>query len=252
MRLFKILEKESNKKFIKKSNEYKFYIENRNLLDKNSFFQKYYNCNDIFDIICANMVIESIKNKEQLDKIIEEEYITSTERRLDNIKDEIAGKILEFPYLKVNNSKIYILFFNINTNNIYAVHSEKMVQEPYVNLANNYDAFISDPFANYGVDAFDSLFTRLVRIDECETSVAFYHYDMNAIFIINRQGGLDNIIYLFDKNIKKPKYGHIVERIRPVIKAYFNGNLNDFIYYLYRNELISYYVFRKICKDKNL
>ena len=51
---------------------------------------------------------------------------------------------------------------------------------------------------------------------------------------------------------KHPKFNHIVERIKPVIKAYFDGNLNDFIYLLYKNELISYYVFRKICKEKNL
>jgi hypothetical protein len=252
MRLFKILEHERNKKNIHKSDEYKFYLENRSLLNRNSVFSKYYNVEDIYDVICANLVIQSIMNKDKLDQIIEEEYLSSSERRLDNIKQEINERIIDLPYLNFNNAKIYILFFNTNTNDIYSSHSEKMSIEPYVNLQSNYLPFITDPLATYGVDIFESLFTKLVRIDECATTVAFYHYDFNAILMINRQGGLDNIIYLFDKNIKRPKLNHIVERIRPVIKAYFDGNLNDFIYLLYKNELISYYVFRKICKEKNL
>ena len=252
MRLFKILEKERNKRNIHKSDEFKFYIENRSLLNRNPNFIKYLEVNDIYDIICANIIIQSIKNKDKLDQIIEEEYLASDERRVENIKEEINERIIDLPYLLFNNVKVYILFFNVNTNEIYSKHNEKMSQEPYVNLQLNYVPFMTDPFATYGVEIFESLFTKLVRIDECATTVAFYHYDLNAIFMINRQGGIDNIIYLFDENIKKPKYGHMVERIKPVIKAYFDGNLNDFIYLLFKNELISYYVFRKICKEKNL
>jgi hypothetical protein len=252
MRLFKILEKERNKKYIHKSDEYKFYLENRYLLNRDPNFVKYFDVSDIYGVICANMIIQSIMNKDKLDQIIEEEYLSRGERRIENIKQEINERIIDLPYLKFNNTKIYILFFNLNTNEIYSSNSEKMSQEPYVNLQSNYVPFIIDPFATYGVEMFESLFTKLVRIDECMTTVAFYHYDLNAILMINRQGGIDNIIYLFDKNIKRPKYGHIVERIKPVIKAYFDGNLNDFIYLLYKNELISYYVFRKICKEKNL
>lgn len=252
MRLFKILEKEKNKKSIKHSDEMKFYLENRSLLNKNPNFDKYIDCSDIFDILCANIIISSIQNKAKLDNIIEEEYLSSTSRSLINIKEEIKDKILDLPYLKIKDIKVYVPIFNVSTNYVYSINNEKMTEEPYVNLRDNYNAFLIDPFATYGVDLFDSMFTKLVRIEECPTAVAFYHFDFNAIFIINRQGGLDNIIYLFDKKLRHPKTNRIVERIRPVINAYFDGRLNDFIYLLYKNELISYSVFRKICKEKGI
>jgi len=252
MKLFKILEKESNKKKIRKSDDYKFFNENKFELNKNPYFEKYGEVSNIFDVICSNIVICGLQNKEKLDKIIEEEYFASGERKIENIKNEINERIIDLPYLKVQNIKVYIPFFNINTNAIYSLRSEQMSNEPYVNLAENYSAFLTDPFTTYGVDIFDFLSTKLVRIDECATAVAFYHFDFNAIFIINRQGSLDNVIYLFDRNIKHPNFNHIVDRIRPVIKAYFDGNLNDFIYLLYKNSLISYNTFRKICKEKKL
>ena len=252
MKLFKILEKECNKKKINRSEEYKFYNANKYELSKNSFFQEYTEASDVFDIIRANIVIWGIKNKEELDKIIDEEYFAVAERKVESIKQEINDRSLDLPYLKVRNIKVFIPFFNLNTNAIYSVNNEKMSEEPYINLADNYNAFLTDPFTTYGVDIFDFLSTKLVRILESGTAVAFYHFDFNVIFIINRQGSLDNTIYLFDKRIKKPNYSHIVERIRPLIQAYFDGNLNDFIYLLYKNEFISYKVFRKICKEKKL
>ena len=252
MKLFKILEKECNKTKINRSEEYKFYSANKFELNKNSYFEEYTEARDVFDIICANIVIWGIKNKETLDKIIDEEYFSVSERKIENIKKEINDRALDLPYFKIRNIKVYIPFFNLNTNAIYSINSEKMSEEPYINLADNYNAFLTNPFTTYGVDIFDFLSTKLVRILESSTAVAFYHFDFNVIFIINRQGSLDNTIYLFDKKIKKPNYSHIVERIKPVVQAYFDGNLNDFIYLLYKNELISFKVFRKICKEKKL
>lgn len=252
MKLFKILEKQSNKKKITHSEEYKFFYQNRYELSKHTYFVKYNDVHDIFDIICSNIVIHGIKNKEILDKVIEEEYFASSERKIENIKQEIDDRILDLPFLRVNKIKVYIPFFNLNTNIIYSVKNEMMSQEPYINLSSNYEPFLTNPFYTYGVAIFDFLSTKLVRIMESETAVAFYHFDFNAIFIINNQGSLDNIIYLFDKKIKKPNVSHIVERMKPVIQAYFDGNLNDFIYLLYKNEFISYKVFRKICKEKKL
>ena len=99
MRLFKILEHERNKKNIHKIDEYKFYIENRSLLNRNSVFLKYYNVEDAYDVICANLVIQSIINKDKLDQIIEEEYISSSERRIENIKQEINERIIDLPFV---------------------------------------------------------------------------------------------------------------------------------------------------------
>ena len=89
MKLFKILEKESNKKKIRKSDDYKFFNENKFELNKNPYFEKYGEVSNIFDVICSNIVICGLQNKEKLDKIIEEEYFASGERKIENIKNEI-------------------------------------------------------------------------------------------------------------------------------------------------------------------
>ena len=119
-------------------------------------------------------------------------------------------------------------------------------------MAKKYDSFIIDPFESYNVDLFSSLFTQLVKIDESFTSVAFYHYDFNAIVIINKQGTVDNVIYLFDKYMKNPHKYNIIDKVKPLVQAYYNNDFNHFVYLLYKNDLISYHVFRNICKTSKL
>lgn len=252
MKIFKELEKARNKKRIKNADEYKFYQEHKTLLSQNAYFDKYNECTQLFDIICANIVINGIINKNTLDNLIEEEYFDNKNENVELIKQNIKEKTLDLPYAKINDLKIYIPFFDYSTNEVYSNNNEKMFQEPYIYLRENFKPFLCNPFLYYGVDLFNSLFTKLIMVDESATCVAYYHYDFDAIFVINRQGGLDNTIFLFDKRLKKPKRSNIVERIRPLIKSYFDGNINDFIYLLYKNELISYKVFRKICNGKKL
>jgi len=253
MKVYKILEKEQNKHVIRNTDEYRFYMDNKFLLKELPFFEKFLETSNLFDIIRANMLILAIQNKNKLDRIIDDEYGFDMSRR-GIIKDKnlVVNKVLDLPYLKYNGFKIYIPFFNVATNYVYSSDNMKMYKEPYSNLFDQYAPFLVNPFTTYGIDLFDSLFTKLVRIDENSTSVAFYDFDFNVIIIINRQGSLDNIIYLFDKHLKKPNKSKIVERIQPIIKAYYSNNLNDFIYLLYKNELISYTVFRKLCKGKYL
>ena len=127
-----------------------------------------------------------------------------------------------------------------------------MSDYPYIELNKKFEPFLVDPFSTYATNLFSSLFTQLVKVDESKTSVAFYHYDFNAIFIINRQGTLDNIIYLFDKYLKNPHKFNVIERVKPLVKAYYNNDLLEFVNILYKNGFVSYLVFRKICKVKKI
>lgn len=252
MRIFELLNKYKNKKRFNQSNDYTFFNKNKNLLIKYHLHEDLYNSNEPFDIISANIVIHGIKNKIALDKIIEEEYLFKSERQLINIKRNIQDKIIDLPYYNYLNYKIYIPFFNLNTNITYIEENEKMNEMPYINLINNYQTFLINCFYDYGGEIFNSFFTRLIKIREDATSIAFYHFDFDAIFIINKQGSLDNVIYLFDKYLKKVNKNHIIERIKPLIDAYYEGRINDFIYILYRNNLISFNLFRKICKANKI
>lgn len=250
--IFKILKEERNKSQIKKSEEYVFYNKFKGMLKSNSAFTKYLDVENDFDVIKANIIIRSIINKDELDSIINDEYVSSQNEDVCRIKMRINEKISDLPYISYDELKVYVPFFNKSTNLIYSKENEKIFSYPYVDLARKYDSFIVDPFETYNIDLFQSLFTQLVKIDESFTSVAFYHYDFNAIIIINRQGTLDNIIYLFDKYMTNPHKYNIIQKVKPLVNAYYNNDLSHFIYLLYKNDLISYYVFRKICKSNNI
>lgn len=250
--IFKILEKERNNRNFRKSEEVEFFQKYYNLLKDDSYFSKYADRDNFFDVIRANIIIKSIINKNTLDNIIEEEHINSRKNSKEDMLDNIRERSTGLPYIKYNGYKVFITFFNKVTNEIYSHSTDKFGLVPYDTIIRKYGQFVVDPFENYKIDVFDSLFTKFVKIDEDPTAVAFYHYDLNTIFIINRQGSLDNAIYLFDRHIKKANKEHLLERIKPAISAYFNTNLTDFIFNLYNNQLISYHVFRKLCKCKNL
>lgn len=250
--LFDILEKERNKKYYKYSEEISFFNKFKGMLKINPYFLKYLDCENDFDIIKANIIIKAIINKEELDKIIEDTYLKYDKSSINEIKDLIKEQVSDLPYIDYENFKVYIPFFNKATNFVYSVENEKKKEFPYIDLTKKYEPFLVEPFETYSVDLFNSLFTQLVKIDESRTSTAFYHYDFNAIFIINRQGTLDNIIYLFDKYLKNPHKYNIIERIKPLTRAYYNNDLAEFVNLLYKNGFVSYYVFRKICKVKKI
>lgn len=249
--IFNTLFNQRNKEFLLKSNEYKFYIENKSILSSNKYFEKYDEISNDFDVIKANIIIRALLNKNYFDLILTEEknknYIDQ-----EYAKEVLKERLIELPYIKYNNLNIYIPFFNRQTNEIYSNEFEKMNDLPYSDISINYDEFIIDPFETYSFDLFDSTFSELVKIEEDNSSAAFFHYELNCIFIINKQGSLDCEIHLFDKHIDHPQFGEILERIIPLIHAYYSNNMMDFVYLLLKNNFISYLVFRKICKGKNL
>ena len=247
-KIYNILKQERNKKGLSSCNEMTFYRKFRGMLKSNPIFFKYADIDNDFDIIKANIIIKSIINKDELDSVINDMYIANANVSVESIKDDIKEKTSDLPYIAYDNFKIFVPFFNKATNIIYSNESEKMFQYPYVELFKKFEPFFIDPFETYNIDLFSSLFTQLVKIHESNTAVAFYHYDFNAIFIISKQGTLDNIIYLFDRHMKNPHKYNIIEKVRPLVQAYFDNDLSLFIYLLYKNDLVSYYVFRKICK----
>jgi len=250
--LFKELDKEKNNKVIFKSEDYQYFNENKNILKSNTFFNHYLEAKDSFDIIKANIIIEGLKNKEIIDDIIYKEYKLKDELKIEEIKSRIKEKCLDLPCLKLDEYKVFFPFFNQTTNFVYSNNNEKLLENPYKNIMEDYSSFLIDPFETYGANLFDSSFTHLVKVNEDNFTIAFYSYFLSAILIINKQGSLDNIIYLFDKHIKRPNKSRVIERIKPVIEAYYNCNLNEFVYLLFNNELISYKVFKNICKIKNI
>ena len=246
--IYKILESERNKKNSHNNDEYTFFVNNKHFLKENTYFSFYASPLDAFDLIKSNIIIRALKNKEEIEEMI---LSKESDRNID-LKLYIKEKCLDFPSIQYENLKIYFPFFSKITNNVYVNEVERLNDEPYNALFQDYSPFLVNPFDTYGVDLFDSTFTRLIKIDEDLTTVAFYSYYLSAILIINKQGGLDNVIYLFDKHLKHPNRSHIIDRVKALTDSYYKNNIHDFVYTLYKNEFISYKVFKKICKAKKI
>ncbi len=250
--VFEILKKYKNNKFINSSEEVKFYDKYCEVLYDNNNFIKYTEINDLFDIVKSNIIIRSILNKNTIDKIIKEEISNHDFNTVEEIQNNIKNRFFNLPYMKYEDFKIYIPFFNISTNNIYSNEFFKLKEVPYNDLMKKYVYFLIDPFETYKLNIFESNFTELVKIYSDNTSSAYYHFNLRTIFIINDQGFIDNTIHIFDKKMKYVDTTNVIERIKPAIRAYYKNDIAEFIYSLNEEKLISHKVFRKLCKIKKI
>lgn len=244
MSIYELLEKKQRKSSrFRQKEEHSFFMKNRDILNKLPRFAMLYDASDRdFDVMRANIIISAYLNKVAI-----EEEITNVSRYLekdsktDHVKFLLAIKerTIDLPYFVLNKSKIYIPFFSLALNLIYFKEPEKLLTYPYNQLKENFADSAIDPFDIYGPSLYDSLFTRLVKIGTNGKEIAFFHYDTNTIYIVNSQGRLDQKIVLFDRYIKQPNYTHMLERLKPVVEAYFSNSREDFINALYESHFIS-------------
>lgn len=240
--IYTILSKKSkNRKLFTKTEEYLFYVSNKHLLDKlNKFsFVTSGKLSD-FDIIRINILLKAVINK----NIIEQEIISLGQyKKVDTSKfiSTLREKTLDLPYLQDDKSKIFIPIFSRALNHIYMKEPLKLLDYPYNELILDFKESMIDPFDVYGYDLYNSYFTRLVliKIAPNKKEAAFYHYDTNTIYFINNQGRLDRKIVLFDKYIKHPVKSHMLERLTPVVDAYFAHDRSAFLQALSDNKFIS-------------
>lgn len=236
--------KKAKRKSFESTEEYKFFISHRHILDKLPRFSFLYRSegND-FDVFRANIVIHAYLNKQLIEKEVKSlvEY-SKLGQKIDNTKfvQTIKEKILDLPYFNDEKQKIYIPFFTRAINSVYIRESYKLTSYPYDSLSTSFTDSLIDPFDLYGYKLYNSNFTRLVLVKENEgKEAAYFHYDTNTIYMVNDQGRLDCKIVLFDKYLTNPSYSHMLERIAPVINAYFACSRSEFIEALYRSKFIS-------------
>lgn len=226
--------------------EYKYYSQNKaNLakLPKFLYLQKFDNGN--FDILRINIILRGYRNKMLLEEEANgiEEYVQNNTFDLNNYKKIVSRKMLDEPYFKDGNAKIYIPFFSKIINLIYTEEPMKLSKYPYSTLTDDFSDMIIDPFDTYGYEIFNSEFSPLVKIFEKDGDAAFFNYDLNIIYIINSQGRLDGKITLFDKYIRHPNYNHMLERLKPVVEAYFAFDRIRFINSLKEQGFISNHMY---------
>ena len=145
----------------------------------------------------------------------------------------------------------YIFFQSINS--LYLNEPEKLNEYPYTDLLKSFAGLVIDPFDTYGYELYNTYFTKLVKIDTYKNEAAFFHYDTYTIYIINDQGRLDRKIVLFDRYMRRIVTTHMLERIRPVVKAYFANDKQEFINSLEKSGFISAKMLYKLThKFRNL
>lgn len=258
MGIYSLLEKHQKKTFsFRKTEEYRFFMANRDILVKYEKFAKFYELSDVeFNVIRANIILKSHFNKVMFEKEIKSltDYTSKNNKKVDRTKFLLTLKerMVDQPYFLENKIKIFIPFFSRPINVIYAKEPEKLLEYPYKDLETSYSESIIDPFDTYGAELFNSYFTRLVKVGTNGKEVAYFSYDTNVIYVVNEQGRLDVKICLFDKHLKKFYYNHMLERIKPVMEAYFSDDREAFINALLSNNFISNKMLYIIKKNNNI
>ena len=233
-----IASKAKRRKTFEQSEEFHFFIENRHILMHLPQFMHFYDIeNDPFQVMRANIILQAYINKSKMEEEVDSlsKYINDNANFVKSFHEIIS----ELPYYQENNDKIYIPFFSRDLNQIYLNEPEKLLTSSYNGLKEDFKGTLVDPFDTYGSELYNSHFSRLVKIKTVDKETAFFHYDTNTIYFVNEQGRLDAGIVLFDRYIRHPSYSHMLERIKPVVDAYFAFDREGLIDALFTNGFIS-------------
>ena len=257
MGIYSLLQRYQNSSYsFTKTEEYRFFFNHRDILLKYDKFSKLFEIsNDDFDMMRGNIIIYAHLNKVAFEKEVKSlhNYTTKNGKKFEKVKfmADLKDRMIEAPYFNEDKTRIYIPFFSRSINMIYLKEPEKLLDYPYSELEGSYKESIIDPWDTYGAELFNSYFTRLVKVGTNGKEIAYFHYDTNSIYIVNNQGRLDSKIALFDKYIKNPVLNHMLERLKPVVDAYFEDDRIGFINALFNNQFISnkmLYIIRKRSK----
>ena len=250
MDLFLTLEKKQKETRFERSDEMAFFLNNSGALADYPIFSFYRKADAPFQILRANIILRSLQAKQKIDDGVRAAKVKSVglgeEEKLRIFKETMEPILRKLPYHVHEGEKIYIPFFSKSINRLYAKDWLKLVSSPYKRLLRNFDSILIDPFDYYGDDLFESLFTKLVRVRKAEEGSAFYDYDSFSIYFVNKQGRLDCKCCLFDRYLKEQNRNHMMERIRPVVDAYYEGNAEEFKSFLVEYKLISSRLIYKI------
>ena len=257
MDLFKTLEKKQKFTFFNSGAENRFFLAHSSILNTIPEFKTFSRAQTPYDIIRANIIIRSTLNK----KAIEEAYVVTAReyRRGGELDGEGKKAVLQavaeakvgLPYLEEGEKRIYVPTLPRSLNSIYDKNILRFEEKPSKPLLKHgHEALFIDPFDAYGWRLFDSYFTNLILVRQVGNTAAFFDYDSLSIYIVNYEGRLDAKISLFDRKIGKRNTNHMMERIIPVVDAYFRDDREALMQYLVQNQLVSSSLIYRINLDE--
>lgn len=259
MDLFETLQKKQKRNSgFNSGAENRFFLAHFALLNTLENYKWYYRAQKPFDILRANIILRGIINK----KIIDEAYVSAsravhtrggsmTEKEKSAIIAAVDETKESLDYFVSGDTKIYIPVLPRSINAIYDSEVTRLGEKPLKAMRGaGLQAVAIDPFDTYGYEVFDSNFTNLILVKKTPSSAAFFDYDSLCIYIINTQGRLDATIALFDRYLGRRNTNHMMERILPVVDAYYRDDREAMINYLVQNQLISSRLIYQINADE--
>lgn len=243
-KLFPFLEWYNVKKY-SDSFEKRLYDDHLDFFSTYGFLSNYNSMTNSFELIKAAVIIQSIMNKNKIER--ETELYTDIELNKQSRNVVIHSRL---PYFEYEGTKIYVPFFTREFNIHYDTELDSLTRSPFITLQDDFESSVVDPFDTYGFNVFDSNFTRLIKIDEYEDEhvAVFYHIGFETIYVINNQGGCDVRIPIFDSDLKKRNHYDLFKRVSRLMKYYFDDDRKGFIESLKNEELISEHLYEEILR----
>lgn len=236
----------------RKSDEMAFFMRHRDMLVKSEQLAYLYDGDaSDFLMIRANIIIYSLLNKLAIEKTLKDLAYLIEKDQVTKFRIDFKEQLEKLPCYSSKMNRIYVAFFSKAINLMYLTSPEDFLQFPFNQLKNDYSSSIIDAFDVYGAELFDSVFTRLVRIQTHGKEIAYYHYDFKTLYFVNEQGRLDAKVCLFDKYLEDFDLSNMVERLVPVCDAYYNNDRSAFIENLLKNKLISEKMVRIVESHRN-
>ena len=88
-----------------------------------------------------------------------------------------------------------------------------------------------------------------IYITSDETSDTFLNPHTHVLMIINKDGYIDHILYLYDRKLKFFDSKDIDKKSKNLLEKYYFSTKTDFINSLYENGFVSYFLFTKLKKE---
>ena len=257
MNLFATLEKKQRLTDFNAGSQNRFFLSQSSILNASPTYRSLAKAQKPFDIIRANIVLKAMANKRKLDEV----YLTSSRIYRHNGVLPEEGKVAiikaideakkDLPYLDFGEDRIYVPILPGSLHAIYDKEITRFEEKPLRRfLSDEYEAVAVDPFDTYGWRLFDSYFTNLILVRQVGDTAAFFDYDSLSIDFVNIQGRVDVNLCLFDRALGKRNTNHMMERILPVVDAYFRDDREALMSILVQNQLISSSLIYKISNDE--
>ena len=243
MDLFARLEKKQHNTPFLTSDQRRFFFDNAGMLNEHPAFARYTRATKPFDIIRANIIIQSLLNKRAIERAFANARAVYKKRQEPEDREALIMATQEaiesLPYYQEGPNRIYLPIFPRTINRIYAGEFYRLDEKNIVRFRRNFEALILDPFDTYGPELYNSYFTKLVRVTDDKNFVVYYDYDACCLYVVNSQGRLENAICFFDTGIPRKENNHMMERALPVAEAYLKGDRDLLLKTLVEKKLIS-------------